>query len=77
MIHEHCLKKKKKKKKVPRGTAVTEKSLAVKFKRSAQKKVQKNAYLSGHNKRSFEHFCVWVLFQNASSHSVPDFFCEF
>ena len=26
------------------------------------------------NKRSFEPFCVWILFQNASSHSVSDFF---
>ena len=25
------------------------------------------------NKRSLEPFCVWILFQNASSHSVLDF----
>ena len=26
------------------------------------------------NKRLFEPFCVWDLFQNASSHSVPDYY---
>ena len=26
------------------------------------------------NKRSFEPFCVWIFFQNASSHSVSDLF---
>ena len=25
------------------------------------------------DKRSFEHFCVWILFLNASSHPVSDF----
>ena len=28
------------------------------------------------NKRSFEPFCVWILFQNASSHSVSDLCCR-
>ena len=26
------------------------------------------------HKRSFEPFCVWILFQKASSHSVSDLF---
>ena len=28
------------------------------------------------NKRSFKPFCVWILFQNASSHSVSDFYYQ-
>ena len=29
------------------------------------------------NKRSFESFCVWILFENASSHFVSDFILFF
>ena len=31
------------------------------------------SHLNKINKRSFEPFCVWILFWNASSRSVSDF----
>ena len=34
-------------------------------------------FASALNKRSFEPFCVWIFFENASSHSVSDFFFQF
>ena len=55
-------------------------SILTSFPRSKHKKIQKErlfiktrAHSMIINNRSFEPFCVWVLFYNASSHSVSDF----
>ena len=54
------------------------------FCRSKHRKVQNEGQNDGHveitcvrvkiNKHLFEPFCVWILFQNANSHSVSDFY---
>ena len=48
----------------------------VRFELTEEKiQTQKKLYcVSVLNKRSFEPFCVWILFQNASSHSLSAFY---